>query len=140
MATEDRRRKKLIKYTQRTAHAHFHRWSYSGVPTVLPPEGRGTLPAPAEHIKNGVNRLAPSSEALGIPTLRYQSRGEDAGIITGHYIIETINPGSIRRTRSQSTISNRIPTGYSPGLQSRATILLTATMPHGYLKGSTGYG
>ena len=106
-----------------------------GIPHYSPLKAADTLPAPAEQ------NTAPtadelSSEAVGIPPLRYQSRGEDAGTLMGSIIIETITPGSIRCTRSHNTISSRIPTGYSPGLQSKATILLTVTMPHGYPKGS----
>ena len=72
-----------------TAHALHWGGSAVGIPLHSPPkavDSRYQLLLSTFKKKRGVRRLAPSSEALGIPTLRYQSRGEDAGALSMHYL------------------------------------------------------
>ena len=77
--------------------------------------------------QKGRKPRAPSSKAVGIPPLRYQSHGENAGALTYR--------GSIHSSTPQRLLSVRVHRGYLPGtpvpgLQQGRLVIL----PHRYLK------
>ena len=132
MATEDRRRRKLIKPNKPLTLTHLTRGMQRRPPPTPKAVERYQLLLSANR-KRGVNTLALSSEVWRGPNSATRVAGKTQGQS------ELSTQGSIRRTRSYNTISNRLP--LPRRVQTiRATTPSTVTIPTGILRDPRGWG